>query len=267
ATPVSVTGLSMMPEASDRMYVVDDLSEAKSVAEERERQMRQESLGTRRGIKLEEFFDYISQSELKELRLIIKADVKGSLEVLKKTVQDVGTDEVRVRVLHAAVGGINESDVLLAHASEAIIIGFHVAPEEKARLLAEEKDVDVRLYQVIYKVGDEVKKAVEGLLAPEEREMVDGHVEVREIFKVSRLGTIAGCYVTDGTISRQNRLRVVRDGAVVHDGRITSMRRVKDDVREVRSGFECGIKLADFNDIKVGDQFEVYHVEQIARTL
>ncbi|KPJ55815.1 MAG: hypothetical protein AMS16_03605 [Planctomycetes bacterium DG_58] len=267
ATPVSVTGLSVVPEAGDRMYVVDDLAQAKEVADVRDRRMRTQSLAPRRGIKLEEFFEYMSQAELSELRVILKADVKGSLEVLRKTVQEVATDEVRVRVLHAAVGGINESDVLLAHASQAIIIGFHVAPEEKARLLAEDKGVDVRLYQVIYQVGDEVKKAVEGLLAPEKREVIDAHVEVRETFRVSRLGTVAGCYVTDGVVNRQNRLRVVRDGVVIYDGQIETLRRFKDDVREVRSGFECGIKVAGYDDIKVGDQFETYHIEEIARTL
>ena len=267
STPVSVTGLSVVPEAGDRMYVMETLARAKEVAEERARKMRQESLGPRRGVKLEEFFDYMKQTKVKELRVIIKADVKGSLEVLRKTVPDVATSEVRVRVIHAAVGGVNESDVLLAAASDAIIIGFHVAPEEKARLLAEEKDVDIRLYQVIYQVTDEVKKAVEGLLAPEKREVVDGHIEVREIFKVSRLGTVAGCYVTDGAVTRQNRFRVVRDGAVIYDGRVETLKRFKDDVREVRAGFECGIKVAGYDDVKVGDQFEVYHVEEIARKL
>jgi len=267
ATPVSVTGLSVVPEAGDRMYVVDDLAQAKEVADVRDRRMRQESLAPRRGIKLEEFFEYMSQAELSELRVILKADVKGSVEVLRKTVQDVATDEVRVRVLHAAVGGVNESDVLLAHASQAIIIGFHVAPEEKARLLAEDKGVDIRLYQVIYQVGDEVKKAVEGLLAPEKREVIDGHIEVRETFKVSRLGTVAGCYVTDGVVNRQSRLRVIREGVVIYDGRIATLRRFKDDVREVRAGFECGVKLGDYDDVKVGDQFETYHIEEIARKL
>jgi translation initiation factor IF-2 len=204
---------------------------------------------------------------VKELRVIIKADVKGSLEVLKKTVPDVATSEVRVRVIHGAVGGINESDILLAAASDAIVIGFHVAPEEKARLLAEEKGVDVRLYQVIYQVTDEVKKAVEGLLAPEKKEVVDGHVEVREIFKVSRLGTVAGCYVTDGVLNRSSRIRVVRDGKMGFDGKIETLKRFKDDVREVRAGFECGVKVAGYDDVKVGDQFESYHVEEIARKL
>lgn len=181
--------------------------------------------------------------------------------------EDVGNEEVRVRVLHGAVGGINESDVLLAHASEAIVIGFHVAPDEKARLLAEEKGVDLRLYQVIYKVGEEVKQAVEGMLAPELREVVDGHVDIRQIFRVSRLGTIAGCYVTDGLIRRQGQLRVVRDGVVIYEGRMDTLRRFKEDVREVRSGFECGIKVGGYDDIKVGDRLETYHIEEIARTL
>jgi len=172
-----------------------------------------------------------------------------------------------VRVLHAAVGGINESDVLLASASQAVIIGFHVAAEEKARILAEDKGVDIRLYQIIYQVGDEVKKAVEGLLSPEKREITDGHIEVREIFKVSRLGTIAGCYVTDGVLTRQSKLRVVRDGAVIYDGRIETLKRFKDDVREVRAGFECGLKVAGYDDVKVGDQFAAYHIEEFARKL
>ncbi len=267
STPVSVTGLSVVPEAGDPVYVVGDIAEAKVVAEDRERRMRAESLGTRKGIKLEDFFEFVQQSKVKELRVIVKADVKGSLEVLKKTIEDVHSPEVRIRILHSAVGGVNESDVLLASASDAVVIGFHVAPEEKARQLAEAKGVDVRIYQIIYQVGDEMRKAVEGMLSPEKKEMVDGHVDIREVFKVSRIGTIAGCYVTDGVVTRQNRVRIVRDGGVVFDGRIETLKRFKDDVREVRAGFECGLKIAGYDDVKVGDRLESYHVEEFARKL
>jgi translation initiation factor IF-2 len=267
ATPISLIGLSQVPEAGDRLYAVDDIAMAKTVADERDRKMRQESLSRRTGIKLEEFFEYMKTQQIKELRVILKTDVKGSLEVLRKSIEELSTSEVRVRVLHGAVGGINESDVLLANASDAVIIGFHVAPEDKARHLAEDKDVDIRLYQVIYQVTDEVHKALEGMLSPEKREIIDGHIDVRETFKVSRLGTIAGCYVLDGTVSRNNKIRVVRDGKVIYDGGIESLKRFKEDVREVRAGFECGIKIANFDDIKVGDRFETYHIEEFARKL
>ena len=267
ATPVTVLGLSEGPEAGDTLYTVADLSHARDVAEVRARKWRQAELGHQEPITLENLFAHLEAGRVKALRIVLKADVKGSVEVLKSSIEKVATAEVKVDVLHAAVGAVNESDVLLAHASEAIIIGFHVVPDDRARMLAQEKGVEIRLYQVIYQVLDEVKKALEGLLEPERREVVSGHIEVRNVFKVSHVGTIAGCYVTDGVVPRNAKVRVYRDGVQVYEGTLESLRRFKDDVREVREGFECGVKVANFDDVKVGDRLEAYHIEEIARKL
>ena len=265
--PVTVLGLSEMPEAGDRLFAVADLAQAKEVGEARARKTRQAEVVERAPVTLENLFAQIEIGRLKELRIILKADVKGSAEVLRKSIEEVSTAEVKVNILHSAVGGINESDVLLAHASDAIVIGFHVAPDERARKVAEDKGVEIRLYQVIYQVIEDVRKALEGLLEPERKEVVDGHLEVRETFKVSRVGTIAGCYVTDGVIPRNATLRLYRDGVLVYQGKIETLRRFKDDVREVRAGFECGLKIANFDDVKVGDKVEALHVEELARKL
>ena len=265
--PVTVLGLSEMPEAGDRLFAVADLAQAKEVGEARARKTRQAEVVERAPVTLENLFAQIEIGRLKELRIILKADVKGSAEVLRKSIEEVSTAEVKVNILHSAVGGINESDVLLAHASDAIVIGFHVAPDERARKVAEDKGVEIRLYQVIYQVIEDVHKALEGLLEPEQKEVVDGHLDVRETFKVSRVGTIAGCYVTDGMIPRNATLRLYRDGVLVYQGKIETLRRFKDDVREVRTGFECGLKIANFDDVKVGDKVEALHVEELARKL
>jgi translation initiation factor IF-2 len=206
--------------------------------------------------------------EIKTINLIIKADVQGSVETLAKTVTEANTSEVRVRVIHTAVGGINESDVELADASNAVIIGFHVAPDESARQMAEQRRVEIRLYRVIYEIFDDLKKALSGMLEPEIREKLHGHAEIRQVFKFSKVGNIAGCFVTDGHIQRGSKIRISRGGIVVVDDlNIETLKRLKDDVKEVKSGLECGIKVAGYDDIKVGDIMEAYIKETIQRTL
>ena len=201
------------------------------------------------------------------LPLVIKGDVDGSVQALADSLEQLGTSEVRVEIIHRGVGAINESDVLLAHTAGAVIIGFRVRPQTTARLEAEREDVDIRVYEVIYEAVDDVTLALEGMLAPEKRETIDGSAEVREVFKVSKVGTIAGSYVVEGRIDRKGYARLIRDGIVVYNGAISSLKRFKDDAKEVREGFECGIGIENFNDIKVGDVIECYAVEEIARTL
>ena len=203
---------------------------------------------------------------MKELNIVLKADVQGSVEAIQSSLERLSNDEVRVKVIHGGVGGISESDVMLASASGAIIIGFNVRPDPIAKRLAEREEVDLRLYRIIYDIVDDVKKAMEGLLEPEYREIVLGRAEVRATFKVPKVGTVAGCYVTDGKITRNSEARVLRDNVVIFEGRINSLKRFKDDVREVASGFECGIGLERFNDIKEGDVIEAFTTEEIKKT-
>jgi len=265
--PVSVSGLSVLPDAGDPFYVFKDLQRAREFAEQRQVRERQAALAMRKHVTLEDLFQQMEAQDVRELRVIIKADVQGSVEVLKQSVGEFKHPEVKVKVLHAAVGAINESDVLLADASDAVIFGFHVIVDSAARSLAEQKGVDIRLYSVIYQVLDDLKKALEGMLAPETRTDVVGHLVVRQTFKVSRLGTIAGCYVTDGVIRRTNTVRVSRQGVVVHEGQLESLKRFKDDVREVTAGMECGLKLVGFDDVKVDDVIEAIQTVEIKRKL
>jgi translation initiation factor IF-2 len=231
---------------------------------EREKQLRVRE----RGMKLGDFSKLMAGGAGGgTLPLIIKGDVDGSVQAVADALEQLGTDEVQVDVIHRGVGAVNESDVLLAETSGAIIIGFRVRPDTKARQLAERDHVEIHNYDVIYNAVDDIRSALEGMLSPEEKETVLGAAEVRETFRISRVGTIAGCYVTDGVIERNARVRVLRDGMVVYDGEIDTLKRFKDDVREVREGFECGIDVANFNDVKVGDVIEAYRVEKIARTL
>src|SRR5206468_11282916 len=219
-------------------------------------------------VTLDNLFDTMKAGDIKTINLILKGDVQGSVETLARTVTDQNTEEVRVRVIHSAVGAINESDVELADASNAVIIGFNVVPDEAARTMAEQRRVEIRTYRVIYEIFDDLKKALSGMLEPEVREKLHGHVEVRQVFKVSKLGNIAGCYVTDGHIQRGSKIRLSRGGVVVtQDLSIESLKRLKDDVREVKAGLECGIKLAGYDDIKVGDVLEAYVRETFQRTL
>jgi translation initiation factor IF-2 len=268
STPVIVSGLSELPAAGDKFYALDDIERARSIAEERQGRKRQADLAGANRVTLDTLFDSMKAEEIKTINLIVKGDVQGSVETLAKTVTDANTAEVRVRVIHSAVGGITESDVELADASNAVIIGFHVVPDEAARQMAEQRRVEIRLYRIIYEIFDDLKKALSGLLEPEVREKLHGHAEIRKVYKVSKIGNVAGCFVTDGHIQRGSKIRLTRDGVVVvEDLSLESLKRLKDDVKEVKAGFECGIKIAGYDDIKVGDILEAYVRETFQRTL
>jgi translation initiation factor IF-2 len=268
STPVIVSGLNQLPAAGDKMFELDDMERARAIAEERATNVRQTQLSSATRVTLDNLFDTMKAGDVKTINLIIKGDVQGSVETLAKTVTDQNTEEVKVHVIHSAVGGITESDVELADASGAVIIGFHVVPDEAARAMAEQRRVEIRLYRVIYEIFDDLKKALSGMLEPEIREKLHGHAEIRQVFKHSKVGSIAGCYVTDGHIQRGSKIRLTRNGVVVTEELgIETLKRVKDDVKEVKAGFECGIKLAGYDDIKVGDILEAYVKETIQRTL
>jgi len=268
ATPVEVTGLDRVPRAGEEFYVVASISRAAQIADEQRSRMREKSLDHRRQVTLENLFSEIEAGQVKELNVIVKADVQGSVDVLRKSMTEMNTSEVAVRVLHAAVGGISESDILLAEASGAIVIGFQVVADEHAKSLADTEGVEIRLYRVIYDITDDIKKALEGMLAPRIEERQTGRLEVRQIFKISRMGTIAGCYVTEGTISRSSMVRLIRESIVIRDDMsLDSLKRHKDDAAEVRAGMECGVKLVRYDDIKVGDVIEVYEQVEISRSL
>jgi translation initiation factor IF-2 len=267
SSPVSISGLSACPEAGDKFYVVKDIQKARDIALERQKKIREVSLSGRQHVTLDNLYRRIEEGQVKEIKIILKADFKGSVEVLKKSLEKLSTKEIKVRILHSAVGGITETDVLLADASDAIVIGFHVVPEDKASILAEESGVDIRLYKVIYDATNDIRAAMEGMLEPEKVEQTIGKVEIRRIFKVSKIGNIAGCYVKSGKIMRNSLVKVIRDNVILYDGKISTLRVLKDDVKEVNAGYECGIKVAKFDDIKVGDIIEAYEIQQIARTL
>jgi translation initiation factor IF-2 len=266
--PVRVLGFSGVPEAGDSFAVLEDEKEVRDIAQRRQRLQREQGFRrTKEPTTLEELYAQVQAGEIERLNVILKGDVGGSVEALADELTKLSTDEVKVDVIHRGVGAITENDVLLAAASDAIIIGFHVRPDARARSSAEREGVDIRVYRVIYEAVDDVRLAMEGLLAPEEREVVLGSAEVRETFKIPKVGTIAGCFVSDGTIPRTARVRVVRDGVEVYEGLIGSLKRFKDDVREVREGYECGINVEGFNDVKVGDVIEAYKIEEVQRTL
>ncbi|MCC7406985.1 MAG: translation initiation factor IF-2 [Phycisphaeraceae bacterium] len=268
ATPLEVSGIDMLPDAGDKFYVTDSLQQAERIAMQYREVERTKQLASKTKVTLDNFADQLKLGQAKELRLVIKADVQGSVEVLRDSLIKAGTEEVAVRVLHVAVGGINESDVLLADASDAVIVGFGVVASSHARDLAEERKVDIRLYRIIYELVEDVKKSIEGMLAPEFRETQHGEAEVRQIFRVGKVGTVAGCLVATGIIRRSGKMRVVRDSVVVTENReIASLRRLKDDVRDVRAGLECGIHLQGFDDVKPGDRLVCYEVVQVKRTL
>jgi translation initiation factor IF-2 len=266
--PVLVLGWSKVPEAGDEFRVVADEKDARHIAQEREARVRAaEQVSAKPAVRLEDVLAQVRAGEVAELRVILKADTQGSLEALFEALEKLGTDEVQVRTLRRGVGAVTQSDVELAQADEAVVIGFNVRPDANAREAAEREGVDVRLYRVIYQAVDDIKQALSGLLAPEQQEVSLGEAEVRATFRVPRMGMVAGCYVTRGTLTRGARVRLVRDGAVVYDGRIGSLRRFKDDVREVAEGFECGVGLENFQDVKEGDVLEVYQVREVARSL
>ncbi|HBG08667.1 MAG TPA: translation initiation factor IF-2 [Firmicutes bacterium] len=266
STPVEVLGISDVPQAGDAFVVVKDEQTARQVAGIQQQKQREKELSRTTRVTLDDLYRKIQEGEVKELNLVIKADVQGSAEAVRSALEKLSTDEVRVNVIHQAVGAISESDVLLATASNAVIIGFNVRPEPNARKAAERDGVDIRVYRVIYNLLDDVKAAMEGLLDPEFKEEVLGRAEVRQTFKVPG-GVVAGCYVLDGKITRAAEVRVLRDNVIVHEGKIASLRRFKDDVREVAHGYECGIGLERFNDIKEGDVLEAFIMVKVERSL
>lgn len=267
SVPVQLTGFDDIPQAGDKLVVLADEKKAKEIANQRQQIRREQELRKSKHLTLDDLSRRLALGEVSDLNIIIKADVDGSIEALSGALQKLSNDEVSVNVIHTGAGAITESDVLLASASDAIIIGFQVRPTNNARSVADNEEIDIRLFSVIYDAVDEVKDAMEGMLSPEISEKLNGNAEVREIFKVSKVGTIAGCYVTDGKINRNDPVRVVRDGVVIYDGEIDALKRFKDDVKEVQTGYECGISIVNYNDIKVGDVIENYEIIEERRSL
>jgi translation initiation factor IF-2 len=265
--PVQVIGFDGIPQAGDLFVVMEDEHRTREISLRRQQVKREQDFRQRRMVTLDEISQRIKEGQVRDLRVIVKGDVDGSVEALSDSLMKLSTAEVQVSVIHKGVGSISESDVLLATASQAVIIGFHVRPNLNARRLAEQESIDIRLYNIIYDAINEVKSALEGMLAPTISEEVLATVDVRDVFKISRIGTIAGCYVRDGKIARNNKVRLVRDGVVVFTGSISSLKRFKDDVRDVDQGFECGIALDGFNDIKVGDTIEAFRMVETKRKL
>jgi translation initiation factor IF-2 len=265
STPVQVLGLSGAPQAGDTFKVYDSEREAREIANSREQIQREQSMRTKKHITLDEIGRRLAIGSFKELNIIIKGDVDGSVEALSDSLLKLSKDEVSVNIIHKGVGQISESDVLLASASDAIIIGFQVRPSPNAKKIAEQEEIEIRHYSIIYDAINQIKDAIEGMLEPEFEEIITGNIQVREIFKISKIGTVAGSYVTDGFITRKNKIRVIRDGIVVHDGEIDQLKRFKDDVSEVKAGYECGISIKKFNDILVDDTIEGYTMQEIKR--
>ncbi len=265
--PVEILGLSDVPNAGEEMIVLNDERKAREIALFRQGKFRDVKLAKQQAAKLENMFEQMAEGEVKTLPMIIKSDVQGSYEALATSLQKLSTDEVKVNIIHTGVGAISESDVNLASASKAVLIGFNVRADAGARKLIENLGVDVRYYNIIYQAVDEVRAALGGMLAPEQKENVIGLVEIREVYRISKVGAVAGCYVLDGMVKRGSRVRVLRDNVVVHEGELDSLKRFKDDVKEVKANFECGLSLKNFNDIEVGDTLEVFEVVEVARTL
>jgi len=267
ATPVEVTGFEDLPQAGDPFQVVEDETKARSIVSFRQQKDREKAMASSSRLSLEQLFNKIQEGKIKDLPIVLKADVAGSVEVLSQSLKSLSNEKVKISLLHSGVGAININDVLLASASGAIIVGFNVRPEKKAAEEAEKAGVDIRLHTVIYNVTDEIKKAMEGLLDPTLKEVARGRAEVRNTFKVPKFGVVAGCYVTEGTIPRSSQLRLLRDNRVIYEGKVGSLRRFKDDVSEVKQGFECGIGLDKYQDVKVGDVIEAFQVEKVAGVL
>ena len=263
SVPVEISGMSEVPSAGDTFNAVADERMARELVEERKTQQKNAAFGTNKKVSLEDLFSQIQAGEMKTLNIIVKADVQGSAEAVKASLEKITNEEVRVKVIHSAVGAINESDVMLAATSGAIIVGFNVRPDNAARDSAARYNVDMRMYRVIYDCINEIEAAMKGMLSPKFKEAIIGHAEVRETYKVSKVGTVMGCYVNDGKIQRGCQVRVLRDNIVIHEGDLASLRRFKDDVKEVASGYECGMQIEKFNDVKVGDVIECYVMEQI----
>ena len=267
ATPILMLGLSGAPQAGDKFNIFETDKEAREIANKREQLIREQTLRTKKHVTLDEIGRRLALGNFKELNIVLKGDVDGSIEALSDSMEKLSTDEISVNIIHRGVGQITESDVLLASASDAIIIGFQVRPSISARNLAEKEGIDIRMYSIIYEAINEIKSAMEGMLEPTEQENIVGNVEVRETYKISKIGTIAGCYVTNGNIIRKNKIRLIRDGIVVFNGKIKQLKRFKEDVNEVKNGYECGLSIEDFNDIKVGDIIESFEIKEIKRKL
>ena len=261
--PVEITGMSEVPGAGDVFNAVGDERMARELVAQRKEQLKNETLGGNRKVSLEDLFSQIQAGEMKDFNIIVKADVQGSAEAVKTSLEKLSNEEVRVKVIHSGVGAINESDVMLAATSGAVIVGFNVRPDNAARDSAARSDVDVRMYRVIYDCINEIEAAMKGMLAPKYQELIIGHAEVRETYKVSKIGTVCGCYVSDGKIQRGCSVRVLRDNVVIHEGALASLRRFKDDVKEVAESYECGMQIEKFNDVKVGDVIECFVMEEI----
>ena len=262
STPVSIMGLSEVPEAGDVLFAGEEEKLIKMVVEERRNKERESMIRASSKVSLDEVFSKIAEGEMKVLNMIVKADVQGSVEAVKQSMEKLSNEEVRVNVIHAAAGAIKESDIMLAESSNAIIIGFNVRPDSNAKQIAEKSGVDIKLYRVIYEAIEDVEKALKGMLAPKFSEIYLGKAEVREVFKISGVGQVAGCYVVEGKILRNSKLRIYRDDVMICEGNVLQLKRFKDDVKEVAQGFECGISIERFNDIKVGDFIESYQVEE-----
>ncbi|MBO7345524.1 MAG: translation initiation factor IF-2, partial [Clostridia bacterium] len=262
STPVSIMGLDDVPNAGDILYAVEHEKLAKLVAEERQNKEKENMLKASQKVTLDDVFNKIAEGEMKILPIIVKADVQGSVEAVKQSLEKLSNAEVKVNVIHAAAGAIKESDIMLAESSKAIIIGFNVRPDSNAKQIAERSGVDIKLYRVIYEAIEDVERALKGMLAPKFTEIYNGKAEVREVFKISGVGQVAGCYVTEGKIIRNGKLRIYRDDVMICEGNVLQLKRFKDDVKEVAQGFECGISIERFNDIKVGDFIESYQVEE-----
>jgi translation initiation factor IF-2 len=265
--PVEVLGFEGIPDAGDPLQVVDDEKTARGISAKRQELKRFENAKNIKKITLDNLYDTINDGAIQELKVIIKSDVQGSAEALRSSLEKLSNKEIRLNVIQALPGAINEGDVDLASASNAIIVGFNVRPTPKAKALADQEKVDIRKYNIIYKAVEEIQQALEGMLKPDTKEEVIASVEVRNTFKVPKVGTVAGCYVLTGTVKRSASVNVIREGIVIHTGKIASLRRFKDDAREVAAGYECGMGLEGFDDIQVNDQFEVFEIVEVARKL
>ncbi|MBP5318867.1 MAG: translation initiation factor IF-2, partial [Paludibacteraceae bacterium] len=267
AEPVLVLGLNGAPQAGEKFNVLDTEQEAREIATKREQLQREQSIRTKKHLTLDELGRRIALGNFQELNVIVKGDVDGSIEALSDSLIKLSTPEIQVNVIHKAVGAISESDVMLASASNAIIVGFQVRPSVDARRLAEKEEIDIRLYSIIYDAIEELKDAMEGMLSPEIKEEVTATLEILELFKISKVGTVAGCIVRDGKIKRSNKVRVIRDGIVIHSGALGSLKRLKDDVKEVTTGMDCGLNIENYNDLRVGDMIESFEEIEVKKTL
>jgi len=265
--PISILGLDGASQAGDKFYVLGDEREAKQIASRRSQLRREQSVRTQRHITLDEIGRRIALGEFKELNIILKGDVDGSVEALTDSFQKLSTDEIQVNIIHKAVGPITESDVLLASASDAVIIGFNVRPMGNAKAIAEKEEIDIRMYSIIYAAINDLKDAMEGMLSPEMKEEISGTAEIRETFKISKIGTIAGCMVTSGKIFRNSNIRLIREGVVIYTGTLSSLKRFKDDVREVAKGYDCGLQVKNYNDILEGDIVEAFKEVAVKKKL